>query len=112
MSLILKLENGKKKTFKLPKKKPANIGRSHSCTIPLDQDPHISRFHCRIVVEDNVPYLLDLGARHTRLNGTKITKAPLKPGDVIRIGKTELIFEVKGNIFFSSAPDQDKNKKA
>jgi len=69
----------------------------------LSCDAYISRSHCRIEIKDNVPFLLDLGSNTgTLLNGKKITCSPLKPGDIIRIGRTDFEFEVKeGNEIFS-----------
>lgn len=72
------------------------IGRSSSAGIALE-DPYVSRSHAKIKVSSkNVPFVVDLGSnKGTKLNGTKITKAPLKPGDVIKVGKTQLTFTVK-----------------
>jgi len=48
-------------------------------------------------VEKNVPYVMDLGQAKegTKLNGKRVVKAPLKPGDLIGIGKSNIIFQVK-----------------
>ena len=93
MSLVYIFEDIQK-IKKLPKAKEHTIGRSSSNSVCLPDDKRISRAHCRIVVENNVPYIIDLGTNSgTLLNGTKITRHPLKPGDVIEIGKSKLIFE-------------------
>jgi len=110
MSLYVEPPSGKKKTIKIPKK-PTTIGRSNSCTIKIE-DPHISRSHSRITVEINVPYIVDLGSKHTRVNGEKITKCPLKPGDVIKIGKTNMTFQVKGNIFRQMDSNHNSSNEA
>jgi predicted component of type VI protein secretion system len=86
----------KTKTKKLPKTKEVIIGRSSSATLTIAEDKFISRSHCRIIVEDNVPYVIDMGTNAgTKLNGSRITKSALAPGDVIQIGHTKLVFQVK-----------------
>jgi len=88
------LEN--QKSHKL-KGASTTIGRSSSNELTISGDKYISRSHCKILIEDNVPYIMDLGQSKdgTKLNGKKITKAPLKPGDKLLIGKTNIIFQVK-----------------
>lgn len=45
-------------------------------------------------ITNNVPYLIDLGSNSgTKLNGRRVLKHALKPGDVIHIGKTDLLFD-------------------
>lgn len=88
---------GKEKSYKLKKQDTNTIGRSSSSDVRMDADRFISRQHCKIVVENNVPYVVDLGQSKdgTLLNGKKITKCALKPGDVIRLGDTDCTFSVK-----------------
>lgn len=84
---------GKPKSKKL-KGKETTIGRSSSSDIVLAEDKYISRAHCSISIEDNIPYLSDLGTTAgTKLNGEKIVKHPLAPGDQFVIGKTTFTFE-------------------
>lgn len=86
--------DGKAKTKKLPKGKEAGIGRSSSNVICISDDKYISRAHAKIVIEGNVPYCVDLGSSAgTKVNGKRITKEALKPGDIIEVGKTELLVE-------------------
>jgi len=55
----------KSKKHKLNKKGPSIVGRSNQVDITLnEEDVLVSRQHCKIVVEDNVPYLCDLGQCH------------------------------------------------
>lgn len=91
--LSLTLE-GKLKQKKLPKGKETTIGRSSNNTICIPDDKFISRAHAKILIENNVPFCVDLGtSAGTRVNNKKITKEALKPGDVIEVGKTELQFD-------------------
>eukprot|EP01123_Difflugia_compressa_P004700 TRINITY_DN16181_c0_g1_i1.p1 TRINITY_DN16181_c0_g1~~TRINITY_DN16181_c0_g1_i1.p1 ORF type:complete len:353 (-),score=51.52 TRINITY_DN16181_c0_g1_i1:142-1167(-) len=103
LSVIETFEDGHQKVHKLSKTGNSTIGRSSSNTVVLTADKYISRSHCKIVVENNVPYIMDLGQAKdgTKLNGKTVTKAPLKPGDMIGMGKSDIIFQVKngGSIF-------------
>jgi len=96
MALVeLRSDSSKTKSHKI-KGTRAVIGRSTAATIALD-DPFVSRSHAKIKVSSkNIPFVVDLGSnKGTKLNGSKITKAPLKPGDIIKVGKTQLTFTVK-----------------
>src|SRR5690242_1085969 len=71
------------------------IGRSQANTIPLtDADAIISLRHASIHAINGQFYLSDLNSRNgTMLNGRPVTLATLlRDGDVIRIGRCELIF--------------------
>ena len=69
------------------------IGRSGGQGIvAVSQDSMISKMHCRFYRYNGTVYLEDLNSvNHTFLNGSVITAAtPVKSGDMIRIGRTEL----------------------
>ena len=70
-----------------------SIGRSSECTIPI-KDRYLSRRHAEIIAKDGEWTLKDLGsANGTYLNGTRVeADHPLRSGDRIRIGDTELVF--------------------
>jgi DNA-binding NtrC family response regulator len=56
-------------------------------------DPTVSRYHCKIVEEDQGYTLVDLGSTNgTFLNKIRIREAFLKPGSVIQVGKSEVRF--------------------
>lgn len=81
---------------KLGKANEHTIGRSSSCTVVVKEDKFISRAHVRISIEDNIPFLVDLGTgTGTKLNGRRVVKSALAPGDVIEIGKSRITFDVK-----------------
>lgn len=80
-----------------------SIGRASECTIPI-KDRYLSRKHAEIIPAGATWMLKDLGsANGTYLNGTRVEgNAPLKAGDRIRLGDTEIVFET------SEEPNTDK----
>ena len=77
------------KSFAL-NKLPCYIGRDPINEICLN-DPHVISQHVKIYTANNGYYLMDLGGE-TFVNGRAIRKssASLKPGDVVRLGKSAL----------------------
>lgn len=73
---------------------PVSIGRASECSIPI-KDRYLSRKHAEIILVDNVWTVRDLGsANGTYLNGSRLERdTPLRSGDRIRLGDTELVFE-------------------
>jgi phosphoserine phosphatase RsbU/P len=73
---------------------PISIGRSSDCSIPI-KDRYLSRRHAEIVHVDGSWLLKDLGSVNgTYLNGARVERdTPLQPGDRIRLGDTEIVFE-------------------
>lgn len=71
-----------------------SIGRSSECVIPI-KDRYLSRKHAELVATNGVWLLKDLGSVNgTYLNGVRVERdVPLKPGDRIRLGDTEIVFE-------------------
>jgi pSer/pThr/pTyr-binding forkhead associated (FHA) protein len=69
------------------------VGRSKATQTVLT-DPHVSRVHCQIEVEDGKVMLLDNeSAAGTFVNGKRVTQHQLRSGDVIRIGETQLRYQ-------------------
>ncbi|MCK5863331.1 MAG: sigma 54-interacting transcriptional regulator [Candidatus Hydrogenedentes bacterium] len=65
---------------------PLVFGRDPSCTIRLN-DPIVSRFHCRVNLQDHHACLRDMDSRNaTLVNGLPVREAALQPGDEIAIG--------------------------
>lgn len=63
------------------------IGREAGRDIVLALDGSVSRRHARIEEEDGVHVLTDEGSSNgTFVNGVRITRQPLAPGDVIQMG--------------------------
>ncbi|HEX3032548.1 MAG TPA: FHA domain-containing protein, partial [Bacillota bacterium] len=72
----------------------STIGRKEGNDICL-QDPNISRVHARIEQVEQDFTLIDMGSTNgTYINGKRVVKALVKPGDNIKLGKTELRFQV------------------
>jgi FHA domain len=71
------------------------IGRSGQNDVPLEGDEFASARHVRIEPRSDGVWVLDLGSTNgTFVNGERLEAARrLAPGDVVRIGETELRFE-------------------
>ena len=73
-----------------------SIGRASDCSIPI-KDRYLSRKHAEIIAVGNSWVLKDLGsANGTYLNGARVERdEKLRPGDRIRLGDTEIVFETQ-----------------
>jgi serine/threonine protein kinase len=81
------------KTFTLTEGKSLVIGRGQSTETRL-RDPYVSKTHCQVEFDGGKLILKDAGSvSGTLVNGEKVTVRELKPGDVIRIGETQLRFQ-------------------
>jgi FhaA, N-terminal domain/FHA domain len=68
------------------------IGRLASCDICL-QDRNVSRQHAAFVAKPDGWAIADLGSTNgTLLNGSVVTDTPLKDGDIVTVGVTELVY--------------------
>ena len=74
---------------------PITIGRDQSNDIVVARDEFASATHARVEPRGNGVWLEDLGSTNgTYLNGVRMKRPRrLQPGDVIRIGETDLRFE-------------------
>jgi pSer/pThr/pTyr-binding forkhead associated (FHA) protein len=71
-----------------------SIGREHDNNIEL-KDEDVSRYHARILYEEGRFFVEDLeSSSGTWVNGVRQRRSALGDGDVIRIGTTELAFDV------------------
>lgn len=70
------------------------LGRATECTVPI-KDRYLSRRHAEIAFDAGAWIVRDLGSVNgTTLNGTKINGTlPLRPGDRIALGDSEVVFE-------------------
>lgn len=69
------------------------VGRLSQNHISID-DSSISGRHCSVVRDGRKYTLVDLGSTNgTRLNGVRVTKAHLKPKDIVQVGGIELMFD-------------------
>ena len=70
------------------------VGREAHCHVVLDA-PNISGEHLSIEVAGGQVVVEDLeSSTGTWVNGQRLTRVVLNTGDVIRIGGTELVFEI------------------
>ena len=73
-----------------------SIGRASDNDVIVD-DPLVSRHHCQLKRQHGAYGLADLGSRNGSLvNGQAVSEIALGPGDLIRIGDTEIEFQVRG----------------
>jgi pSer/pThr/pTyr-binding forkhead associated (FHA) protein len=69
------------------------IGRRGDNDIVLD-DATVSRSHAKIRLQDDTFVIADMGAANpTKVNGQEIGRQPLRDGDEVEIGKTQLVFK-------------------
>ena len=66
------------------------FGRSRATDARLI-DPHVSRVHCQVQLEEGRAVVSDFdSAGGTFINGKKVAREPLRPGDILRIGNTRV----------------------
>ncbi|MFB1490896.1 MULTISPECIES: FHA domain-containing protein [unclassified Thiocapsa] len=70
----------------------ALIGRGGGCALALRDDDEVSAQHARLTAQAGRILLADIGSTNgTLLNGVPLSApTPLRDGDVVRIGQTEL----------------------
>jgi sigma-B regulation protein RsbU (phosphoserine phosphatase) len=70
------------------------LGRATDCTVPI-RDRYLSRRHAEILYDASAWIIRDLGSVNgTLLNGSRLDgSAPLRPGDRITLGDSEVVFE-------------------
>lgn len=70
------------------------LGRLDENALHID-DPSVSSRHAQLTVQESGNYLLrDLNSTNgTRVNGERITEVTLRPGDRVRFGKIEAVYE-------------------
>ncbi len=91
--LVLTAADGSEQAFELAKTQ-IDIGRDPSSDILL-MDSKVSRSHARLENSQEGAALVDLeSANGIQVNGERVTRALLSPGDVIRIGNSVLRYEV------------------
>jgi serine/threonine protein kinase len=77
---------------------PTVIGRDSEVAQVVIADTQTSRAHCSIDLEGEHVMIEDMGSRNgTWLNGQPLTRSRAYHGDVVRIGKTHITFEIGDN---------------
>jgi serine/threonine protein kinase len=70
------------------------IGSSNKNTDICLNDPYVSRLHCKVEVTGDRVVINDLkNSKGTFVNGTQVTRQDLQPGDVLRVGNSQLRLE-------------------
>jgi hypothetical protein len=71
------------------------VGRSGDNELPIESDEYASAHHARFEPRRDGVYVEDIGSTNgTFVNGIRLTRERrLAPGDVVRIGETDLRFE-------------------
>lgn len=86
------------RTFQVPLERSVTVGRKQGmCDVILDYEKSVSSKHCEISVKDGKFYIKDLqSANGTYVNGSKVlADTEIFSGNVIKLGRLELKFEVK-----------------
>ena len=75
---------------------PLLLGRGSTNDVNLARDEYASTNHARVEPRRDGVWLEDVGSTNgTYLNGIKLSRAKrLTPGDIVRVGETELRYEV------------------
>jgi len=84
------------------------IGRDPRAKMQLS-DHEISRLHCEVQNAGGIYSVSDLNSRNgTKVNDEKITKRPLRQGDVIEVGSTRIMFKVERAVVEQAAEPKAK----
>jgi hypothetical protein len=71
------------------------LGRSRECDIQVD-DPNVSRRHAELRQEGATYWIVDLDSTNgVEVNGHRVTRARLSPGDTFTVGSTDIAFSTE-----------------
>jgi pSer/pThr/pTyr-binding forkhead associated (FHA) protein len=102
-SFVLKVKGSKRsRDIKFSRKQSIfTIGRDKSNNLVIE-DSRVSRSHARVEYNNIQCEYIDLGSScGSKLNGKPVLRAKLRSGDVIELGQSTLIFQVKRKKRFS-----------
>jgi len=86
------------RTFLLARQSVYSIGRLAANDLPLSNDTTVSGRHATVRVRGDALTVVDAGsANGIYVNGERVGSAAIQPRDVVRIGSTELTFELTGD---------------
>jgi len=72
------------------------IGRDAACSLVVEH-ASVSRTHCQLVRRGNAYDVEDLGSQAgTRLDGQRVTRAPIKPGQTLVVGPARIVYSAEG----------------
>jgi hypothetical protein len=73
-------------------KRSVVLGRSRECDVQIE-DPNVSRRHAELRQEGSVYWIIDLDSTNgVEVNGRRVKRAKLAPGDTFTVGSTEVTF--------------------
>jgi pSer/pThr/pTyr-binding forkhead associated (FHA) protein len=85
---------GLRKGTKIDVETSVVLGRDADSSVRLDGDDYASARHARIETRPDGVWVEDLTSTNgTFVNGRRVTAERLEPGDVVRVGQTELELE-------------------
>lgn len=80
------------------------IGRVEDNTFQI-AEASVSSHHCEVLLRGSEVLVRDLNSTNgTFINGEKVSEAPLKPGQVLRLGQIEMRLEADASAAAPSAP--------
>jgi pSer/pThr/pTyr-binding forkhead associated (FHA) protein len=95
VKLVTFTRKGGRKDFTI-KKSPTIVGRNPDADIRIPIGD-VSRSHCKILVEDGVVTVSDLGSSNgTFVNDEPVKKSQLNAGDAMRVGPVEFTVQIDG----------------
>src|SRR2546423_1296058 len=87
------------------------IGRLEDTTFKIPE-PSFSSHHCEVLLKGNDVLIRDLNSTNgTFINGEKVSEAPLKPGQVLRLGQIEMRLESDAGAPAGGTPAPNPAKK-
>ncbi len=91
--LVVTAGPDKGRFFNLSPSETLQVGRSQSTATRLT-DPTLSRVHCQVEWDGEHAVLINISSSDTLVNGHSVSQHELKAGDVIRVGSTELRYQL------------------
>ncbi len=91
--LVVTAGPDKGRFFNLTAGETLQVGRSQSTATRLT-DPTMSRVHCQVEWDGRRAVLINTSSGGTLVNGKAVSQHELQAGDVIRMGSTELRFQL------------------
>jgi hypothetical protein len=81
------------RSFPLLEGQTLQVGRSQATATRLS-DPTVSRVHCEVEWDGRKAVVINISTSGTLVNGKAVAQHDLEPGDVIRVGSSELRFQL------------------
>lgn len=103
LALVLTIGT-ERRSFKLTPAAPSLVvGRAPDVAVPL-KAPLLSRRHCELRLENGALEVLDLGsANGTFVNGQRVQRARLQPGDLVQVGEVDVRLEFESGTWAADA---------